>query len=123
MVSLPPELVRAIVESAAECDSTLNSYEARQRSLSALTLVNQTFHEIAQPLLLRRIRFDKRKSLEQSDLGENQKEHVWQVMWQLEARSVQLDFVGFSNLKELRVYDVDGFALKVFDGHQRESNQ
>ncbi|GAA5891328.1 hypothetical protein JCM16303_005961, partial [Sporobolomyces ruberrimus] len=48
---LPPELLRAIVHRAAEHSMTKESFVTRLRTLSALSLVNRTIHEITQPLL------------------------------------------------------------------------
>ncbi|GAA5894210.1 uncharacterized protein JCM6883_003750 [Sporobolomyces salmoneus] len=50
-IILPPELLSIIIQHAAECDSTYDSYKKRLRTLSALSLVSRTLREIAQPLL------------------------------------------------------------------------
>ncbi|GAA5838882.1 hypothetical protein JCM3766R1_004237 [Sporobolomyces carnicolor] len=51
MNSLPTELLSTIIEYAATCDSTEESYQSRLEVLSSLALVNRTLHQIAQPLL------------------------------------------------------------------------
>ncbi|GAA5986005.1 hypothetical protein JCM5350_005494 [Sporobolomyces pararoseus] len=57
MNSLPPELLLSIIGIAADCSSTYESYRARLRTLSALTLVDRQFHQIAQPLLPQQLYF------------------------------------------------------------------
>jgi hypothetical protein len=62
MNSLPPELISSILESAAECNS-FDSYKSRQRTLSALSLVNRTFYSFAQPLLLQKVYLKKEEDV------------------------------------------------------------
>ncbi|GAA5874482.1 hypothetical protein JCM16303_005866 [Sporobolomyces ruberrimus] len=59
--SLPPELVSAIVDHAAECISSYSSWRDRQNTLYSLTLVNRTIRSTAQALLAKivHIRLDK----------------------------------------------------------------
>ncbi|GAA5916383.1 uncharacterized protein JCM6883_000625 [Sporobolomyces salmoneus] len=50
--SLPPELLRKVIESAVPHTFHSSNYGDRQATLCSLSLVSQTFREIAQPLLL-----------------------------------------------------------------------
>ncbi|GAA5893930.1 uncharacterized protein JCM6883_003675 [Sporobolomyces salmoneus] len=59
--SLPPELLSDIIELAAQCDSTYDSYKERLRTLSSLSLVNQTFRELSQPLLAEKLQIRSSK--------------------------------------------------------------
>ncbi|GAA5894083.1 uncharacterized protein JCM6883_003715 [Sporobolomyces salmoneus] len=60
-ISLPPELLKTIIDFAAQCDSTYDSYKERLRTLSSLSLVNSTFRELSQPLLVEKIHFRSSK--------------------------------------------------------------
>ncbi|GAA5893814.1 uncharacterized protein JCM6883_003645 [Sporobolomyces salmoneus] len=53
--SLPPELLLPIFKLATRCESTHDSYKERLRTLSSLSLVNQTFRELAQPLMAEKV--------------------------------------------------------------------
>lgn len=55
MNSLPTELLSTIIDYAASCDSTEESYRSRLELLSSLALVNRALHQIAQPLLSRKV--------------------------------------------------------------------
>ncbi|GAA6019014.1 hypothetical protein JCM11491_002490 [Sporobolomyces phaffii] len=50
--SLPPELLRLIIESSVPCTFRSTTYRTRQRTLRSLCLVSRRFRAIAQPLLL-----------------------------------------------------------------------
>lgn len=55
MDSLPPELISTIIEHAATCASTEESYRLRLDALSSLALVNRNLHRFAQPLLAQKV--------------------------------------------------------------------
>ncbi|GAA5894091.1 uncharacterized protein JCM6883_003717 [Sporobolomyces salmoneus] len=52
---LPPELLKTIIDFAAQCDSTYDSHRERLCTLSSLSLVNQTFRDLAQPLMAEKV--------------------------------------------------------------------
>jgi hypothetical protein len=49
--SLPPELLRDIIEATVPHSFHSNTYKSRQRTLRSLSLVSKLFRSIAQPLL------------------------------------------------------------------------
>jgi hypothetical protein len=61
---LPPELLRQIIESTIPHTFHSATYQARQNTLCALSLVSKQFYAIAQPLLLEIVWV---KSLEKAD--------------------------------------------------------
>ncbi|GAA5964700.1 hypothetical protein JCM3765_004359 [Sporobolomyces pararoseus] len=121
MNSLPPELLSSIVEQAAQCDSTYDSYRLRIRSLSALSLVNRTFRQLAQPLLPQKVWFRK----------ENEVEEFRKIGKMVQVASLRYEqaenivctrsFEGFSFMTELRVRKVNDFDIMALNGHQLTS--
>ncbi|GAA5894491.1 uncharacterized protein JCM6883_002118 [Sporobolomyces salmoneus] len=57
--SLPPELLREIIEAAIPHSFHSSTYETRQKTLCSLSLASKLFRAIAQPLLLEIIEFDE----------------------------------------------------------------
>ncbi|GAA5852578.1 hypothetical protein JCM5353_006901 [Sporobolomyces roseus] len=58
--SLPPELLRQIIESTVPYTYHSDTYDSRQQTLCILSLVSRLFQQIAQPLLRRVVRLPKR---------------------------------------------------------------
>ncbi|GAA5986615.1 hypothetical protein JCM5350_008318 [Sporobolomyces pararoseus] len=118
MKSLPPELLLQIIELAAECSSLYQSYKLRLRALSALTLVNRQFHQIAQPLLPQQLHFQSRN-----------KEDVLSKSCVFQEVQKATDKIGFSTslsgqsgnfakLKELRLYGLALSGLASLSNHK-----
>ncbi|GAA5877499.1 hypothetical protein JCM16303_003355 [Sporobolomyces ruberrimus] len=62
--SLPPELLRQIVEASIPHSYRSATYPRRQRTLSNLCLVSNLFRQIAQPLLLEIVEIETEKGFE-----------------------------------------------------------
>jgi len=52
LTSLPPELLRDIIEATVPHTLHSRTYKDRQKTLCSVSLVSKLFHSIAQPLLL-----------------------------------------------------------------------
>ena len=108
MNSLPPELLLSIIELAADCSSIYQSYRARLKTLSALTLVNRQFHQIAQPLLPQQLHFQSRNEedvLSKSCAFQEVQKATDKIGF---STSLSGQSGNFAKLKELRLY---GLAL------------
>ncbi|GAA5965929.1 hypothetical protein JCM3765_006492 [Sporobolomyces pararoseus] len=120
MNSLPPELLSSIIESAVECSSLYDSYKARLKTLSALTLVNRQFHEIAQPLLPQQLYF--RYRWEEAAFSENGRTgEVLKLVSEVGPSSSiypSLQSGDFAGLKELRLFDCGQVPLLSLSGHK-----
>ncbi|GAA6020228.1 hypothetical protein JCM11491_003855 [Sporobolomyces phaffii] len=60
MNTLPPEIVAAIVDYAADCDSSYASYRARLDNLSAFSRVSRMFLDVARPRLAQVVHLEQR---------------------------------------------------------------
>ncbi|GAA5894344.1 uncharacterized protein JCM6883_003794 [Sporobolomyces salmoneus] len=121
-VILPPELLSIIVQHAAECDSTHDSYKKRLGTLSALSLVNRTFREIAQPLLVQKVVCrNPDELLAISDTGVTNKVRSLTYGEVLKFSGIFCSMGQFVNLTRLRVM-YRSFDLQRLGEHQRESS-
>ncbi|GAA5894603.1 uncharacterized protein JCM6883_002152 [Sporobolomyces salmoneus] len=68
--SLPPELLREIIESAVPHSFHSTTYRTRQKTLCSLSLVSKQFRAIAQPLLLEVVRIDPKRNLNRFIAGQ-----------------------------------------------------
>ncbi|GAA5894379.1 uncharacterized protein JCM6883_003805 [Sporobolomyces salmoneus] len=103
--SLPPELLSEITKYAAQYGSTFDSYKERLRKLSSLSLANQTFRELAQPLLAHKVYLTPEASVKilQGDVAESVKSLAYdQESGWPEWRQIPFS-ARFVNLTELRV--------------------
>ncbi|GAA5972395.1 hypothetical protein JCM3765_007359 [Sporobolomyces pararoseus] len=117
MNSLPPELLSSIIESAVECSSLYDSYKARIKTLSALTLVNRQFHEIAQPLLPQKVYFRHRWEEAAFSKGRSTGE-VFDLVADLPNHGLVYQSLGdFARLRELRIVACGGVPLWRLSDH------
>ena len=119
MNSLPPELLSSIIEQAAQCDSYYDSYRSRLRNLSALSLVNRTFRELAQPLLPQKVWFENENELEEfKKIGKM--EEVASLKYEHKEKNYcRQNFERFSFMTELRIRKVYEFDIMSLTEHQR----
>ncbi|GAA5884313.1 hypothetical protein JCM16303_003631 [Sporobolomyces ruberrimus] len=62
--SLPPELLRDVIEAAIPRSYHSTTYSGRQQTLCSLCLVSRRFHQIASPLLSEIVRIESEKSFQ-----------------------------------------------------------
>ncbi|GAA5894382.1 uncharacterized protein JCM6883_003806 [Sporobolomyces salmoneus] len=121
-ILLPLELLSTIIEYAAECDSTYDSYKEHLRALSSLSLVSRTVHDFAQPLLTEKVYCTTREQLEgvlQGNVAEKVKSLAYDqggVFSKVFSKILKFSS-GFANLTELRV-SRGVFDLSSLTGHQ-----
>ncbi|GAA5981163.1 hypothetical protein JCM5350_007181 [Sporobolomyces pararoseus] len=117
MNSLPPELLSSIIEQAAHCDSTYDSYRSRLRTLSALSLVNRILRDLAQPLLPQKVWFQKENEFERFRLS-GMTEKVARLNCNFDSNLFNNpNSQGFSFMKELRICDSRRFNIAALDQH------
>ncbi|GAA5997939.1 hypothetical protein JCM5350_000041 [Sporobolomyces pararoseus] len=128
MTSLPPELLSSIVNLAADCSSTYESWDDRMDTLLSLTLVNKTFHGIAQPLIPEKFFFKEDDDVVGEPFEDfmrcrttvNIKSLTFEP--KLEAFCYKLPILfGFDNLTELRVQCCGDMSLQTFKAHRHLS--
>jgi hypothetical protein len=122
MNSLPPELVSSIIESGAESNALYDSYRARQRTLSALSLVNRTFLSFAQPLLAQKVYLKKEEDLRELWSSAPRKRAA--ICFTYNSQNLEyypLNFLGqhsalFTSLTEMRLVGCRDLSLATFKG-------
>ncbi|GAA5981109.1 hypothetical protein JCM5350_007158 [Sporobolomyces pararoseus] len=106
------------MEQAAHCDSSYDSYRSRLRTLSALSLVNRIFRDLAQPLLPQKVWLKEENEMEEfkrigktEEVANLRHEHK-------EKKFCRQNFEGFSFMTEFRIGNTARFNITTLDQHQ-----
>ncbi|GAA5882515.1 hypothetical protein JCM16303_001776 [Sporobolomyces ruberrimus] len=125
--SLPPELVSAVVHHVAEYDATFDSLKDRQTDVWALSLVNSTLHELAQPLLASIVHVHSARGLQHFEHRELSHKVTtlicsrsgdWARRADTNMVSVSTSRFPFQFLRELRVKTTQFDDFEALHGHE-----
>ncbi|GAA5986608.1 hypothetical protein JCM5350_008315 [Sporobolomyces pararoseus] len=128
MNSLPPELLSSIIELAADCTSVYESWDTRMDTLLSLTLVNKTFHNIAQLLIPEKFFFredddvvgEPFEEFMRSEVTTNIKSLAFEPQRGAYCYNLPILF-GFENLTQLRLKLCTKMSLQTFKAHRHLS--
>jgi hypothetical protein len=123
--SLPPELLRDIIEATVPHIFHSATYKNRQKTLSSLSLVSKLFRSIAQPLLLEIVYVKSLRQLEilptsrdEGGVGANGNKGIKSAVIQLETGTDYLPGnvgAGFHTIKNVESLTLDGHYQRRVD--------